>query len=236
MLVILFSLIVSRTALAHGPNPPDAMVINIFELSVKAGKREDYDRVARQTISDSVARETGTLAMYSLSRKDNAHQTYMIEIYQNNQAYLYHLNAAPYRAFIAGASEIIDQKQQIKLIPQFVGDKRVIQRAATINNLVIVDVKPEFQQAFKNVVLPEMAASLKNEEGVLAMYAAIDLNRTNRWYFYEIYASDADYQQHRQQAYFRDYLARTSRMTIGKESVPVKPLLLRNKGGIRFIQ
>lgn len=103
-----------------------------------------------------------------------------------------------------------------------------------INNFVIVDVKPEFSQAFKQVVLPEMAQSLNVEEGVLAMYAAIDKEKSNRWYFYEIYASQTAYEAHRNTPHFKDYLKQTADMTSYKESVAVIPDLLLNKGGLRF--
>ncbi|MCZ0777903.1 antibiotic biosynthesis monooxygenase, partial [Klebsiella pneumoniae] len=76
------------------------------------------------------------------------------------------------KAFAARAPDIIERKNKIILEPQFLGDKHIIPNERTINNLVIVEVKPEFQTEFKNIVMPEMAESLKVEKGVLAMYAA----------------------------------------------------------------
>lgn len=67
---------------------------------------------------------------------------------------------------------------------------------------------------------------------VHAMYAATDVDDPHRWYFYEIYASEEDYQLHRQTPHFRDYLKQTAHMSTRKTSIPVKPLFLRNKGGI----
>lgn len=64
------------------------------------------------------------------------------------------------------------------------------------------------------------------------MYAATDVDDPHRWYFYEIYASEEDYQLHRQTPHFRDYLKQTAHMSTRKTSIPVKPLFLRNKGGI----
>lgn len=78
-----------------------------------------------------------------------------------------------------------------------------------------------------------MQESLKIEKGVFAMYAATDIKNPNRWYFYEIYASDKDYQLHRQTPHFKEYLRQTAHMSIRKEVVPVKPVFLRNKGGIK---
>ncbi|EEY6112329.1 TPA: putative quinol monooxygenase [Escherichia coli] len=208
--------------------------MNIFEIGVRLARDKDFADVARQTISASVDHEEGTLAMYALQRSDNPLQAFMVELYENEIAYRKHLNAAPYKAFAARAPDIIDRKNKITLEPQFLGDKHIIPNERTINNLVIVEVTPEFQNEFKNIVLPEMAESLKVEKGVLAMYAATDSPQTpNHWYFYEVYASEEDYHLHRQTPHFRDYLRQTAHMSVSKDAIPVKPLFLRNKGGIK---
>jgi len=230
--MLLICLLISSPVFATKPDTQDKPVMNIFELGVRPARDRDFDDVARQTISASVEHEEGTLAMYALQRSDNPRQAFMVELYENEGAYRKHLNADPYKAFAARAPDIIDQKKKITLEPQFLGDNHIIPDERTINNLVIVEVKPEFQTEFKNIVLPEMAESLKVEKGVLAMYAATDSHTPNRWYFYEIYASEEDYQLHRQTLHFRDYLKQTAHMSTRKTSIPVKPLFLRNKGGI----
>lgn len=207
--------------------------MNIFDIGVRPDRDKDFDDVSTQTISASVDYEAGTLAMYALKRRDNSRQAFMVELYENERAYRKHLNTDPYKAFAARAPDIIDRKKKITLEPQFLGDKHIIPNERTINNLVIVEVKPEFQTEFKNIVLPEMAESLKVEKGVLAMYAATDLQTPNRWYFYEVYASEEDYQLHRQTPYFRDYLRQTAHMSTSKNAIPVKPVFLRNKGAIK---
>lgn len=227
-------LLVASPAFATSATPLDKTVMNIFELGIKSGKNRQYDDVARSNISSSVETESGTLAMYSLKRKDDLNQAYMIEIYAGKEAYKKHLDSEQYQTFIERAPEITDKKSKTDVTPQFLGDKRIVQNERTINNLVIVDVKPEHQQAFKNIVLAEMSDSLKLEDGVLAMYAATDAKNENRWYFYEIYASEADYQRHRQTPHFRGYIEQTSEMTTAKESIPVVPVFLRNKGAMQF--
>ncbi len=232
-LMLLICLLVSSPVFATKPDTQDKPVMNIFELGVRPARDRDFDDVARQTISASVEHEEGTLAMYALQRSDNPRQAFMVELYENEGAYRKHLNADPYKAFAARAPDIIDRKKKITLEPQFLGDKHIIPDERTINNLVIVEVKPEFQTEFKNIVLPEMAESLKVEKGVLAMYAATDSHTPNRWYFYEIYASEEAYQLHRQTPHFRDYLRQTAHMSASKNAIPVKPVFLRNKGGIK---
>lgn len=232
-LMLLICMLISSPVFATKLDAPDKRVMNLFELGVRPDRDKDFADVARQTISASVDHEAGTLAMYALHRSDNPRQAFMVELYENESAYRKHLNAEPYKAFAARAPDIIDQKNKITLEPQFLGDKHIIPDERTINNLVIVEVKPEFQTEFKNIVLPEMAESLKVEKGVLAMYAATDSQTPNRWYFYEIYASEEAYQLHRQTPHFRDYLRQTVHMSASKNAIPVKPVFLRNKSGIK---
>lgn len=232
-LMLLIFMLISSPVFATKQDTQDKPVMNIFEIGVRHARDKDFADVARQTISASVDHEEGTLAMYALQRSDNPRQAFMVELYENEIAYRKHLNAAPYKGFAARAPDIIDRKNKITLEPQFLGDKHIIPNERTINNLVIVEVKPEFQNEFKNIVLPEMAESLKAEKGVLAMYAATDSQTPNRWYFYEVYASEEDYQLHRQTPHFRDYLRQTAHMSASKNAIPVKPVFLRNKGRIK---
>ena len=232
-LMLSICMLISSPVFATKLDAPDKRVMNIFELGVRPDRDKDFADVARQTISASVDHEAGTLAMYALHLRDIPRQAYIVELYENEVAYRKHLDAEPYKSFAARAPDIIDRKNKITLEPQFLGDKHIIPNERTINNLVIVEVKPEFQTEFKNIVMPEMAESLKVEKGVLAMYSATDSQTPNRWYFYEIYASEEAYQLHRQTPHFRDYLRQTAHMSTSKDAIPVKPVFLRNKGGIK---
>ena len=214
-----------------------APVFNIFELGIQPGQTAAYDEVGKNNITASVGGEKGTLAMYSVKQRANPEMAYMFEIYADESAYQVHTQSPQYQNFLQKSPEILtDHKRKINVEPQFLGDKRVRQNRRTINNLVIVDVKPEHAQAFRAAVMPEMAQSLKAERGVLAMYAATEKDNPNRWYFYEIYASEAAYQSHRRTPHFQEYLKQTAHMTDNKESIAITPALLMNKGGLNFVR
>jgi antibiotic biosynthesis monooxygenase len=210
-------------------------IFNIFELGIQLGQTAAYEEVGKNNITASVRGEKGTLAMYSVKRQDNPEIAYMFEIYVDNEAYQAHIQSPQYKNFLQKSPAILtDHKRKISVEPQFLRDKRVNQTPKTINNLVIVDVKPEHAQAFKDIVMSEMAQSLQAESGVLAIYAATEQNNPNRWYFYEIYASVSAYQSHRQTPHFQDYLKHTADMTTNRESIAITPAFLMNKGGLRF--
>jgi quinol monooxygenase YgiN len=234
-LVIMFNLILNGTVMSAEPLSLDNTVMNIFELSIKPNKKQEYDEIAKNNIFSSIMHEEGTLAMYSIKSKDDLNVFYMIEIYKDRNSYNQHLDSYQYQKFIKTSPEIIDKKSKIELIPQFFGDKKIEKNERTINNFVIVDVKTEFHNTFKQIVLPEMAESLKIEEGVLAMYAAIDKKNNNRWYFYEVYASESDYHKHRQTPHFKEYIEKTKELITSKESIIIVPHILKNKGILNSI-
>nr|WP_298049609.1 putative quinol monooxygenase [uncultured Cardiobacterium sp.] len=82
--------------------------------------------------------------------------------------------------------------------------------------------------------MPEMAESIRVEDGVWAMYAATEKDAPNRWYFYEIYANDAAYQSHRATPHFKAYLEKTADLLAGKQAIAITPSLLANKGGLNY--
>ncbi len=212
-------------------------IINLFELGIKEGATEKYDAVAEHNITTSIQIEKGTLAMYSVKQKANPNMAYMVEIYADQTAYETHRNSPQYKAFLQASPEILtDHKKRIALNAQFLGDKKVQQKVETRTNLVTVEVKPEDNAKFKAIVAAEMAQSLKREEGVIAMYAATTEENPNKWFFFEIYANDAAYENHRHTPHFKDYIQQTGNMLKAKDYVEIQPAFLENQGKLNFIQ
>ena len=210
-------------------------IFNIFELGIQPGKTADYDRVGEHNITTSVGHEPGTLAMYSVKQKANPNMAYMVEVYADQSASEAHRASEPYKAFLKASPTLLtDHKKPYRLTPQFLGDRRVKQTPKTRTNFVSVTVKPGQNDAFRAVVMPEMAQSMKVEPGVLAIYAATAQNNPSQWYFFEVYADEAAYQAHRQSPHFQDYLKRTSELLQDKSFTDITPTLLMNKGGLAF--
>lgn len=212
-------------------------IMNIFELGVKNGAEAKYNQVAEHNISTSIQTEKGTLAMYSVKSKTDPNMAYMVEIYADQNAYETHRTSPQYQAFLAASPEILtDHKKRIALVPQFLGDKKVIQTPEMRVNYVPVEVKPEYNDQFKAIITAEMAQSLKVEDGVIAMYAATEQENPNKWVFFEIYANDAAYQHHCETPHFKDYLKQTSDMLKDKRYVEIRPEFLGNQGNFYFNQ
>lgn len=236
ILFLALPLVFISSVFAKNADASNTPIFNIFELGVRQGQTITYNEIASKNITTSIKSEHDTLGMFSLKQKENPNIAYMIEIYSDSSSYKKHITSPGYHNFLNNAPLIIEEnhKRKIDVTPKFLGDKKFTQDNMTINNLVIVDVKPEFNQSFQNVVVPEMKQSLKVENGVLAMYAVTEKDNPTRWYFYEIYASEDAYQAHRKTLHFKNYLNQTANMANDKEAIAVVPHLLMNKGGLAF--
>lgn len=233
----MMSKLVLAAALSSAALVQAAPVVNVFELGIQPGKTAAYDAVGERNIRQSVANEAGTLTMYSLRSADTVDTAYMFEIYADEAAYQAHLQSPQYREFVQKSPEILtNHKQRTELVAQYLGEKRMplaLTEAMRVN-LVTVTLKPEAQQAFRDVVIPEMVQSMKVEDGMLAMYAATVKSQPEKWVFLEVYASEAAYQQHRNTPHFKDYIAQTADMSSDKAFINITPVLLQNKGGLNF--
>lgn len=92
-----------------------------------------------------------------------------------------------------------------------------------------LDIKPECLDAFLIAVREEMAASLRVEPGVIALYAVADKQDPTKLTFFEMYVDDAAYERHRNTPHFQKYFQTTKDMIarrVLREAVPVE---LRDK-------
>lgn len=214
-------------------NRHTAPIFNLFEFGIQNGQTAAYDQFGENNIRTSLAKEAGTLAMYSVKQKANPQITYMIEIYADDATYQTHIASPQYQKFREAAPQILtDHKHKYNLIPQYLTDKKIEQNGDTRANLVRITVKAEANDQFAQIVKTEMRESIEKENGVLALYATTDKDQPNQWYFFEIYANDAAYQAHRATPHFQKYLQETEALLQDKTFIEITPTLLMNKGGL----
>ena len=100
----------------------------------------------------------------------------------------------------------------------------VIAADAAVIRMARLRIKADQVEAFTAVVRKEMAASLRLEPGVVAIYAVADKNDPTRLTFFEMYVDERAYEAHRQTPHFRKYFHATRDMIEERvllEAVPV---------------
>lgn len=220
--------------------PQTAPMVRIFELGVQPDKLAQFDAAAHANLTASVGGEDGTLAMHAIRLADDPNTAYLFEIYRDEAAYQVHVKGKPYQDYLKLAPQLLtDKKKFTATETQFIAEKpqpialKNNERFPRLNFMEVV-VKAEHNAAFRQIVLAEMAQSVKTEAGVQAMYAATAKDQPNKWFFVEIYRDDKAYQQHRTTPHFQQYLAETNAMIESKTARDTGWKLLMSKGGLRY--
>lgn len=217
-----------------------ASVVRIFEIQSDTAQQARFNRVGEANLTESVQTESGTLAMYAAHKTGDAAQNVVLEIYRDDNAYRIHRNSAQYRAYAQMAKEVVRGFKKFETDAQFLAEKP--QALAVVNGqnsdvhvrLTAVSVKPGANAEFRRIVINEMQQAVDKEDGVWVMYALTLQNNPNEWRFFEIYANEAAYLQHRETPHFKQYLAATEKMITAKNGTVFTADTLMNKGGLRF--
>ena len=86
-------------------------------------KTAQYDAVGKHNIQTSIANEQGTLAMYSVKRKDNPNMAYMVELYANDAAYQTHRATPHFQHYLRDTGAMIADKTFYEIAPSELGNK-----------------------------------------------------------------------------------------------------------------
>ena len=92
-----------------------------------------------------------------------------------------------------------------------------------------LEIDPPQLDAYKASVKEEMAASVRVEPGVLAIYAVAEKDNPTRLRFFEIYADEAAYKSHRETDHFKKYAETTKDMIKSRKLIETVPIQLSAK-------
>ena len=92
-----------------------------------------------------------------------------------------------------------------------------------------LEIDPAQLENFKVAVKEEMAISVRQEPGVLAIYAVAEQDNPSRLRFFEMYADEAAYKAHIQSPHFRKYFETTKDMIIFRKLIETDPIQLSAK-------
>lgn len=108
-------------------------------------------------------------------------------------------------------------------------DTMAIERHAPIMRIIEFvlaadDVQPLLEAGRKNI-----AASVRDEPGVLSMHCAVDKDDPTKLYVVEVYRDQAAYRAHVESAHFKAFLAATQGKVISRRMTETQPAVLGAK-------
>ena len=213
------------------------MITRLFRLERDMAQEQRYNQVGEHNLTTSIKVEPGTLAMYGTHDPEDPAVCYVFEVYADEDAYQVHVASNHFQAFAQAAGEMLTGRAVYQLVPRLMLEKPeplfVDGPNAIEPHLVYVDIKPEGEEAFLAAITANMRTAIEQEPGVLVMYAAQLADQPTRWVFWEVYASGEAYAAHRETQHFKDYLAATEDIVVGKEFHVLTADTLVNQGSLR---
>ncbi|HEL1676634.1 TPA: putative quinol monooxygenase [Streptococcus suis] len=213
-------------------------VVHLFHLGIDKKNRDTFYQVGVENFQTSYKEEGGTLAMYASSLRENLLEYKVFEVYADETAYQAHLNSLHFQAYVEQVGSKLTKREVFEVDPLFLKEKLPSGMWLGVEHHFLkfaqVQVREGSQEAFESSVLLNMRMSLKEEKGVLAMYAVKDRQQPNRYYFYEVYASAKAYEDHRLRPHFKRYILETQDLVEEKILLDLENSIAISKGKLAF--
>jgi quinol monooxygenase YgiN len=92
-----------------------------------------------------------------------------------------------------------------------------------------LEIDPEQLIAYKRALSDEIATSIREEPGVLNLYAVSVKDHPNQVRIFELYKDQAAYESHLQSPHFKKYKDATKRMVQSLKLIETEPIMLAGK-------
>ena len=191
----------------------DSPIVKFFELTIDTGKQANYKQVGVENLTISIKNEKGTFAMYTAHKKDEPDINYVVEIYENEDAYKIHENSSQFKKFVEVAKTAVKERKVFKTTPQFLAEKKeplYIEKSKEQKVILAeVIVSVDKNEEFKKHVLEELKQAIEKEKDILLAYALTLKDEPNKWYFFEVYKNNTAFLEHRNSDCVKKYTENT---------------------------
>lgn len=107
----------------------------------------------------------------------------------------------------------------------FTVSQGMAQRAGPYARVVEIEIKSNYLEEFKAALKEDIEAAVKNEKGVMALYAVYDNNVPNHITVFEVFVNKEAHKKHQNTEYFKKYKSKTSGMVLSTARREVTPIV-----------
>ena len=225
------AVLIAGTTLFVQANP----VVRIAELQIKPAYLNTMNQNTGKpdnNIDISVDTEPGVLAMFYVTHKDNPTNVQLMEIYADDRAYASHIGSDHYKRYAAQAKDALASRILLDTVPVQLSNKPIANFSTGNMPLVRIaklTIAPEYLNEYTAAVREEIQASVKNEAGVIAIFAVAEKDAPNKLHLFEFYANKSAYQAHLKSPHFLKYSQVATFTVKDKILIETIPLKLRAK-------
>jgi len=213
------------TANAVGAPSSAPEFIRWAELEIDPAQSAGFKIAAKAHAKAVLRAEPGVIAWHAVSEADHPARVHVFEMYQDAEAYQFHLRQAHFLDFRTATETMITRRQLHDVAAVRLGAKaRLI--GSPLVRIAALEIDPAQLPAYRAAVSEEIEASILQEPGVLTIYSVALTAQPSQLRFFEIYTNDVAYREHLESAHFKSYVETTSRMIRSRRLIETHPLFL----------
>ena len=208
--------------------------LNVYDFEVKKDKEASYKTVTEDYVNKTMGTEQGVLGLFATTDERDKTISFVVEIYNDYLAFSNHTKNQASKDFKTVILQIAEGNlNSTEIDVQIAKDKKIEQNDNTFAVYTVIDVKPENNKEFTEIIKNRVEATF-NENGTLLIYVGTDRRNPNKWCLFEVYKDIDSYLNHRSAKYFKDYITQTKDMIVDKKRAELQVLKLENKGSLDY--
>ena len=208
--------------------------LNVYDFEVKKDKEASYKSITEDYVNKTMGTEQGVLGLFAATDERDKTTSFVVEIYNDYLAFSNHTKNQASKDFKAVIPQIAEGNlNSTEVDIQIAKDKKVEQNDNTFTVYTVIDVKPENNKEFTEII-KSRAETTFNENGVLLVYVGTDRRNPNKWCLFEVYSDIDSYLNYRASSYFKNFITETKDMITAQKRYELQPLKLINKGDLDY--
>ncbi len=208
--------------------------LNVYDFEVKKDKEASYKTVTEDYVNKTMGTEQGVLGLFAATDERDKTTSFIVEIYNDYLAFSNHTKNQTSKDFKAVIPQIAEGNlNSTEIDVQIAKDKKIEQNDNTFAVYTVIDVKPENNKEFTEII-KNRAETTFNENGVLLIYVGTDRRSPNKWCVFEVFTDMDSYLNQRAASYSKNFITETKDMVISQKRAELQALKLINKGGLDY--
>lgn len=207
-------------------------MVRLAVIEVDTTQIKRYNEFLKEEIEASIRLEPGVITLYGIAEKESPERVTLFETYADSSQYKSHLATPHFQKYKQGTLQMVTHLELIEVQPILYHRTADLSKTNP-SQLYIRLIKMEtdttaiidFDHLANSVMLP----GIKNEPGVLVMYAVREKNHPSKISVLEVYENLDAYNKHIQTKHFIKYKEESKKIVNSLKLVDVDPILLGSK-------
>lgn len=228
--ILFTTLVLSSSHLLMAQNEKELVRLAVIE--VDATQLERYNEFLREEIEASIRLEPGVITLYGVAEKDHPQHVTLFETYADSIHYKAHLATPHFQKYKQGTLQMVKHLELIEMQPVLYIRKPELSKLNSddfLVRLIKIELKANQIGNFTKLVQTVMLPGLKNEPGVLVMYAVAEKNRPTHISILEVYTNSVAYEKHLKTSHFLEYKEKSTKMILSTKLIDAVPVFLGSK-------